>query len=221
LITGSPQSGTFTVSYSQYDEAGNVVKAIDPRGNPATISYSDNFGDGSNPDAIGAGPNGATFALPTAVTNALNQQAKTQYDYTRGLASGVKDPNLTVTRTEFDVFDRPVRVTAGYGLAGAENAITEMAYPSPIGNESKVSKQLDATRWLTSRTQFDGFGRPLLSSQTEDGRHFSDPLASYTIHSKAIYDGLGRAVKSSTLIARPGHQARTDGGERLTTLLAV
>ncbi len=194
LISGPVFGGVYATAYSQYDQAGNVVTAIDPLGHATAVSYADNFGDGTNPENIGSAPNGATFALPTLVTNALNQSLKTQYEYTRGIASGVKDPNGTITRSEFDIYDRPVRVTAAYAATPtADTAITEMSYPSVSANESKVSRQLDSTRWLSSRAQYDGFGRTILASQAEDGAHFDS--ASFTIHSKMLYDGLGRAVK--------------------------
>jgi RHS repeat-associated protein len=182
---------TYAESYSQYDNAGNVVKVKDPLGRFTQISYSDNYGDGTNPDVGAAGPNGSTFAFPTTVTNALSQVTKNQYNYTRGAPTGMKDPNLVITRAEYnDPYDRPTRVTAGYGLTGSETSMTEMSYPTASANESKVSKQMDGTRWLSSRTQYDGFGRPVLSSQSEDGLHYS--TASFTIHSKTVYDPLGR-----------------------------
>jgi RHS repeat-associated protein len=223
LISGSPPpdtTGTYSTSYSQYDEAGNMVLTIGPRDNGTTIlirtsiSYTDNFGDGSNPDVLQFTPASPTFALPTAVTNALSQSVKTQYDYTRGLASGVKDPNGTIAKSEFDVFDRPTKVTAAYAATPtAETTVTEMSYPTARANESKGSKQLDATKWLTSRAQFDGFGRTTLSSQTEDGKKF-DNSPSYTIHVKTIYDGLGRPWKVSNPYR--SSSATTDGWTRTT-----
>src|SRR6185295_6008052 len=78
LVNGSV---TGSVSgFAQYDVAGNVVKAIDARGNATTISYNDCFG---SPDSNEARTNSApgelssvgqaSFAFPTAVTNPKNQ----------------------------------------------------------------------------------------------------------------------------------------------------
>ena len=76
----------------------------------------------------------------------------------------------------------------------------------------KMSRQLDSTRWLSSRTQFDGFGRAKKASQSEDGLHYAS--ASFTIHADTIYDGLGRAVKATNPYrATP---AATDGWTRMT-----
>lgn len=212
LISGQISGGNYTEAYAQYDEAGHVVKTIVPNGsitNTATISYADDFGDGSSPGNHQFVPSNPTFALPTVVTNALGQQAKTQYDYTRGAVSGAKDANGTVTKTEqFDMYDRPLVVKAAYNLP--EETRTEMSYPSVSANESKVSRQLDSTRWLSSRAQYDGFGRTTLASEAEDGAHFNS--ASFTIHSKTLYDGLSRAVKVTNPY-RSGADA-TDGWTR-------
>src|SRR5207248_770350 len=37
-------TGTPLYAYAQYDQAGNVVKAIDQRGNATTFDYADRFG---------------------------------------------------------------------------------------------------------------------------------------------------------------------------------
>jgi RHS repeat-associated protein len=213
LISGPIDTGTYTSSYLQYDEAGNAVKAITPNApitSTSTISYADDFGDGSNPGSGVGGTNGATFALPTMVTNSLNQVTRMQYSYARGVTTGVKDANLVVAKTEYnDPYDRPTRVTAALGLP--EQSKSEMSYPTATANEARVSKQLDATRWLTSRTQFDGFGRPVLGSQSEGGLHFNNS-PTYTIHTKTIYDGLGRP-KFATNPYRSS-SATTDGWSR-------
>jgi hypothetical protein len=126
---------TYAETYSQYDNGGNVLRVKDPLGRFTQISYSDNYGDGTNPDAGAAGPNGSTFAFPTTVTNALSQVTKNQYNYTRGAPTGMKDPNLVITRAEYnDPYDRATRVTAGYGLSESETSITEMSYPTTDRN---------------------------------------------------------------------------------------
>ncbi|HLG13898.1 MAG TPA: RHS repeat-associated core domain-containing protein, partial [Blastocatellia bacterium] len=114
-------------------------------------------------------------------------------------------------------YDRATRVTVGVGLTGSENAVTEMSYPTAFANESRVSKQLDATRWLAYKTTYDGFGRPLTANAAEDGNHAS--FANFTIFSKRVYDGLGR-VKFATNPYRGSGGAATDGGTRTAYDLA-
>jgi RHS repeat-associated protein len=176
-------------SYAQYDNAGNVIWSKDPKGYESSISYTDNFGDGSNPDSPGGGPNGVTFAFPTIVTNPLGHQATTQYNYTLGAPTAVKDPNGVIARTEYDAAGRPFRVTSAVGLSA--QTISEMTYPTASSNVATTSRQLDASRWLASKTVMDGFDRSVTSWQAEDG-HKAD-AASFTIESNTVYDALGRA----------------------------
>jgi YD repeat-containing protein len=149
--------GADVVSYSQYDNAGQVVWTKDPNGNISTVSYADNFGVGTNPDpAAGVtGAAGPTFAMASVSTNALGHQVKMQYDYSLGAATGAKDANGVITKTEYDSVGRPFRLTSALGLA--EQSVSEMSYPSALENTAKVSKQLDATRWLASKSDFRRF----------------------------------------------------------------
>lgn len=220
-ITGSTSSGLYTSSYTQYDVAGNIVKAINDKETGITtstfISYTDNFGDGTNPDAGAQGTNGATFAMATSVSNHLGHLVKLQYNYSRGVVTGVKDANNLITKTEYnDNYDRPTKVTAALG--DPASTVTEMSYPSPSVNESRVSKQLDDSRWLTSKTAFDGFSRPRISSLSEDGFKYDNPSVVYSIHSQIIYDALGRAWKVSNPYRSA--TASTDGWTRTSFDLA-
>ena len=180
------------------------------------MKYWDSFGAGDNPEPVssGVGPAGATFAFASVATNAAGQVVKVEYNYSLGAVTGVKDPNNVVTKTEYDDRGRPVKVTAALGLA--EQSISDMAYPSDTVNEAKISKQLDATRWLSSKTSFDGFDRPVLSSAAEDGLYYNS--ANYTIFSKTVYDPLGRAK----LVTNPYRAvaAATDGWSRSSYDLA-
>ena len=185
--------GTDIAGSSQYDNAGQAIWSKDPNGNVSTVSYQDNFGDGANPDAGVQGTYGATFALPSSVTNALGHQARMQYNYALGAVTGSKDPNGIITQTEYDGLGRAIRATAALGLP--EASISEMVYPTAQINSLTVSKQLDATRWLTSKTDFDGFDRPIRSWHAEDGQKLN--LANFTIRTNTVFDALGRVVQVS------------------------
>lgn len=186
-------------AFAQYDNAGNVIWTKDPKGNVSTISYTDNFGSGSSPDSGSGGTNGATFGRPTLATNALGHQAYSQYDYTRAAPSGVKDPNGVIAKTEFDAIGRPVRVTAALGLS--EQTISDVSYPTASANVAMSSTQLDANRWLSSKTVMDGFDRVVQSWQAEDGLYASS--ATFTIRADTVYDALGR-VRQVSNPYRPG-----------------
>jgi RHS repeat-associated protein len=189
----------YIYSFSKYDEAGNTIWSKDPKGNVTTASFADNFGNGSNPDAGSSGTNGLTYAFSTLVTNSLGHQMKAQFDYTRGVQTGVKDANGVVSKTEYDLIGRPTRQTAALGLA--EQAVSEISYPTASSNFSTTSKQLDATRWLAAKTVHDGFSRDVTAFTAEDGQHANS--ASFTIRVDTEYDGLGR-VKRISNPYRPG-----------------
>jgi hypothetical protein len=211
-----PQT-TYTTTFTQYDEAGNVVKTVTPNGlitSTTTVSYTDDFGSGIAPGSGVQGPNGATYAFPTMVTNSLGQVVRTQYDYIRGVPTGVKDPNQVVTKTEYnDPYDRPTKMIAGNGLSGSETAITQYTYPTPSFSTTSVVTQLDDPRWLAYKNTYDGFGQPLEAAQSEDGSG-----ATYTITVQRINDGLGRARFETNPHRSAG--ASSDGWTRTTYDLA-
>ncbi|HEY8185434.1 MAG TPA: RHS repeat-associated core domain-containing protein [Pyrinomonadaceae bacterium] len=187
--------GADIVSYSRYDNAGQVISSKDANGNISFMSYADNFGPGVNPDPSAGvtGPAGPTFAMASTATNPLGHQVKVQYDYSLGAVTGVKDVNGVITKTEYDSLGRPFRVTSALGLA--EQSISQMSYPTAQENAARVSNQLDSTRWLASKTDFDGFDRPITSWRAEDGQHAS--LANFIIRIDSIYDPIGRVKQVS------------------------
>jgi YD repeat-containing protein len=197
-------SGATLYAYSRHDKLGNVVSVKDPRGNVTTISFTDNFGNGDNPDSGASGAYGPTYSLPTLITSPqpnpgeAQQTAKSQYDFSTGLLTGFKDRHGIVTKTEYnDVFNRPTRVTAAKGVAGAETQ-TAMYY-APQSNPYGVT--LAKNDVLTAKDR-DGAGDGILRAWTvTDG--FGRASESWTRHPQGdvkvstIYDALGRAKQTS------------------------
>jgi len=203
LISGSIASGTYVTAYSQYDEAGNVVLSLDANGNATAVSYVDNFGDGAfNPESGSPGPSGPTFAFPSLVTNALSQQLKHQYDYSRGVQTGMKDPNQVVTQTiHADVFDRPTQIKSALGT-GVENHATiyyapttvQVQYPNQtylvplINNDTLILKDqtnVDDKTFLRY-IKTDGFDRTTQNLAR-------DPQGDVLVNT--TYDGMGRTKR--------------------------
>lgn len=213
----SDQSSIYVTSFGRYDNAGNIISTKDPLGHESSVSYADDYGDGTSPGGTAVGQFGPTFARPTAVTNALGQVAKTQYDFTLGAATGLRDANNIITRTEYDQAGRPVRTTAALGLA--EQAMTEVIYPTATSNVMMASRQLDVAqdgtgtiRWLASKTEMDGFDRPVLAASAEDGQKAD--VASFTIFTTTVYDALGRVKMRTNPYS--SQAASTDGWTRTT-----
>ncbi len=208
------ENTAYIYAHNQYDNAGHLIKAIDAKGNISTISYADNFGNGTNPDTGASGASGATFAIPTLATNPLGWQTKSQYDFTLGAVTGTKDINGVISRSEYDTAGRVFRTTGAYGTTYA--IIGEMTYPTATSNIATASSQLTETTWKAAKVEYDGFDRPVISSTAEDGKHASQ--ATFTIFSKTIYDGIGRG-KFQTNPYR-SESATTDGWTRMIYDLA-
>ncbi len=183
----------YIYAYTQYDNAGNVIMTKDPNGNESTISYTDNFGNGTNPDTGAGGNFGATFAFPTLATNALGWQSKVQYDFTLGAAAGTKGINDVISRVEFDSIGRPFRTTAAYGTSLAVKS--EASYPTATSNVATASSQIDASSWSASKVEYVGFDRPFMGWRSEDEKHASE--ANFTILTQTVFDGLSRAKQVS------------------------
>ncbi|HEX6718014.1 MAG TPA: RHS repeat-associated core domain-containing protein [Pyrinomonadaceae bacterium] len=167
-------TGSFIYTYPRYDVLGNVVSMKDARGNVSTISFADDFGNGSNPGSHTQNPATPTYALPTLITSPppLPGQpahiARSQYDYSTGLLTGFRDRNNVVTQTIYnDPFDRPTLIKSALGLSGIESH-TKMYYAPAtsfgitLANNDVLTAKDQTTlddanlrSWIVT----DGFGR--------------------------------------------------------------
>src|SRR5712692_3116628 len=113
LVNGSV---TGSVSaYAQFDIAGNVVAAIDPRGCVTTFDFADRFGAPDGEARSNTAPSelgGLTsYAFTTKVTNCLTQTAYAQFDYHTGRPVDGEDANGVVASGYYaDTLDRPTQV---------------------------------------------------------------------------------------------------------------
>jgi RHS repeat-associated protein len=196
-------TNSFIYSYPRYDDLGNVVSAKDPNGNVASISFADDFGDGSSPGGGGSGTYGATYSLPTLITSPPpqsgqpQQTARSQYDFSTGLLSGFRDRNNVVSQTIYnDPFDRPTQVKVAVNTGVESHAAMYYApTTTPFGitltnNDVLTAKDQAAVNdgALRSWTHTDGFGRTVQAwSRDPQG---DDEVAT-------IYDALGRPKQTS------------------------
>lgn len=197
-------TGSFIYAYPRYDILGNVVAVKDARGNVSTISFADDFGDGSNPGSTAQNPATPTYALPTLLTSPppLAGQpahtARSQYNYATGLLTGFRNRNSVVTQTIYnDPFDRPTLIKAALGISGSESH-TKIYYApatTPFGTTLVNNDVLTATDQtavddaeLRSWTVTDGFART-----TQAWRR--DPQGDVAVITN--YDALSRARQVS------------------------
>jgi YD repeat-containing protein len=211
-ITRMINISTFTHSYPRYDTLGNVVSTKDPRTNITTISYQDDFGNGSNPGFGTSGSFGATYSLPSLITSPPPNPeepahtARTQFDFNTGLLTGFKDRNGTITQTIYnDPFDRPTQIKAGLGATFGTPPVSIESHTAiyyaglnPLTVFGVTLTNNDVLRakdqggiddgTLQSWTHTDGFGRT-----KESWTH--DPQGD--IHAVSTYDGMGRVSTTS------------------------
>ncbi len=188
LVTGS------ITGYAQYDIAGNVVVAIDARGNPTTITYDDCFGSADGNARLNAAPlelssvGQISFAFPTVVTKA-GQTTYAQFDYYLGRPVEGEDVNGVVASGYYsDLLDRPTKVIRAFNTS-AQNQ-TVFAYDDAgrtITTSSDLNTNFDGA--LVSKVIYDGLGRTVEGRQYEGGTNY--------IAVQTQYDALGRAFKVS------------------------
>jgi RHS repeat-associated protein len=212
-VTQFVRPGSIT-SYPRYDILGNVVSSKDPRGNVATISFADDFGDGSNPGSGAANPATPTYALPTLITSPppnpgeSAHTARTQFDFSTGLLTGFKDRNGTITQTIYnDPFDRPTLIKVGLGATSGTPPVsieshTAMYYAgAPVQPPAAYGVTLTNNDVLTAKDQVSLDDGSLRSWTHTDG--FGRTVESWTrdpqgnVHAVSTYDGMGRVITTS------------------------
>ncbi|HJS23765.1 MAG TPA: hypothetical protein VJ751_05290, partial [Pyrinomonadaceae bacterium] len=191
-VTGSVSS------YSHYDIAGNVIRAIDPRSTASDfiitkIEYDDRFGAPDHEALANAVPGELTgftsFAFPTKVTNPLGHTTYAQFDYYLGKAVNGEDANGIVAAGYFnDQLDRPTQIRRAIGT-GAENQTT-FAYSDDTRFITTLSdKDAYGDNLLVSKIKYDQLGRTTETRQYEGGTNY--------IVTATQYDALSRPFKTS------------------------
>lgn len=203
-VTRMVTTASSVSSLTRYDVLGNVVSMKNARGFVSTISYLDDFGNGSNP-GLNAGGH-TTYSLPTKITSPPpnpgepQQVAYSQYDFSTGLLTGFKDRNGVITQTIYnDPFDRPTQIRGGM-CASCSSVETHTAiYYAGLSPLTVFGVTLTNNDVLTAKDQVgiddgnfrswthtDGFGRT-----TESWA--ADPQGDVKV--VTTYDGLGRAKR--------------------------
>ena len=196
-LLNSSGSVTGSVSaYAQYDVAGNVVKAIDARGNATWLDFTDRFGvpdtdaEGNTSPTELSTPGQTSFAFATKVTNALNQSVWVQFDYYLGKPVNAEDANGIVASGYYnDVLDRPTQVKHAVGVSGVENQTTFVYDDAGHTVTTTSDLGLNGDNTLKSVGIYDDMGRTTESRQYETSSNY--------IVTKRGYDVLGRAYRVS------------------------
>ena len=185
---------TWITIYQQFDMAGNVVRAIDPRGYATVFDHTDRFGspDGearsnlSPQDLFSVGQ--FSYAFATSETNPLAHTSYTQYDYHLGVSVDAEDANGIIASARYDdLLDRPSQLDAAVGTSLQRRTV--FSYDDParaITTRGDQNAYLDGL--LKGEVVYDGLGRQVESRQYETVVTYIKTIRSY--------DALGRASRA-------------------------
>src|SRR5713226_6914384 len=196
LLNGSGSVTGSITAYAQYDVAGNLIEAIDARGNATNFYFDDCFGAPSGNAETSSAPTELStpgqysYAFATKVTNAKNQSAFVKFDYYLGRPVDGEDANGVVSTGYYDdLLDRPTKVIRDYNNLSAKNQ-TLFSYDDTnriVTSTSDLTSNTDGV--LISKVLNDGLGRTTESRQYEGSSHY--------IAVQTQYDALGHAYKGS------------------------
>ena len=166
--------GVWLSAYSQFDDAGNPLKAIDFGGHTTTFSLTDAWSN-----SICAPTGGSAKVYVTTVTNALTQSATSVYNSCAGTVASTTDANSQTVNNSYDLMGRLTQASLpDSGLV--TRAFNESSLPLSMTPSIKITSAAS----LTSPIIVDGLGRVSQSQLT------SDPEG--TTYIDATYDEQGR-----------------------------
>jgi RHS repeat-associated protein len=169
---------------SQYDDAGNILSTIDPKGNLTSFSFGDSWAN------TACAPSGQTKAFPTSVTNAKGQTTTSQYNFCTGTIASSTDPNHKTTSISYDLLNRPSQVnypdggSTGYCYSDDPNS----SCSGPMFSMVATTAVSQGASKITTMV-YDGLG------QVKQTQLNSDP--SGTVYSDTVSDDQGRVVTTS------------------------
>lgn len=194
--------GQYARTTNYYNVLGELVKTVDPNGNPTQFDYTDTWNDAS---CLGW----ATFAYATTITNARGQLTETAYNSCDGSTASTKDQNdISANRGgtvyTYDGLQRTTNISypdggntgIDYGGSAVPEVITTTINASPDPNEGTVAT-LDGlgravsnqTAAATVDTTYDTRGR--VYSVSNPYVRKSDPTYGLTTYK---YDALNRKI---------------------------
>jgi RHS repeat-associated protein len=213
---------TYLAAQLCYDTTGQVLKAVDPAGNPTTYSYSDNFFNETGASSMSSyTPAPPTNAYPTSIT-AGGLTTTIGYYFGSGRQSLSTDPNnISTYQYYFDPFDRHTQtnfpigwVLTNYTSATQADTYVPVADASPSsGCTSCRHNQFSLDTWgrkvnqklvnapggaINVDTSYDSTGR--VQSVSHAYVNTSDP--SHVFETFA-YDGLDRKIS----VTHPDNQS--------------
>lgn len=185
------QGTTIPQRNSKYDVFGNVVQADVSCCQVKNINFLD-----------GAGNPATFYSQPMSVTNGTPNIApflttSFQYDFNTGLLTSTTDPNGQSASFVYDsawrllTVNSPTGATATTKFDKDANGNDQLAYLQQVSYKEKDTDPDSLKKIITSKTWFDGAGRPLRAGNNAGSSPTSfDAVA-------IVYDVMGRVQKQS------------------------
>jgi RHS repeat-associated protein len=178
--------GSWLTTYSQLDDAGNLLASIDPLNNQTSFGFTDSWSNAS------CAPSGQAKAYVTKITNALGQSTTKTYNSCSGLLASTTDPNLLTTSPTYDLMGRAVAVAFPDG-GNRTDCFSDLGgtgcSQSPVPLVHVASKSINASVNQTTTSVLDGLGR------TTETQLNSDPQGAVLVDT--TYDSLERVATVS------------------------
>lgn len=186
-------SSYLTTAYS-YDTTGQVIKIVDPNGNPVTYSYADVFFDdnGADPPPAHSGAP-TTNAYVTMVTDAIGSTSIGYYYGTGRTAQSTDYNGVKTYRHYIDPLDRPTKTDLPIGwvlnqYSAPTQGQTEVDSYAAVGDTNPTGSA-SCTLCTHTQTLLDQLGRAVTGSLV------NNPAGQVTVQS--VYDSLNRVNSSS------------------------
>jgi RHS repeat-associated protein len=175
-------AGRYVVTHAEYDQAGNLRKSTDAKGNQSQIEYSSTFANAyptltrsAVPDPSGA--HGSLTAL----------ESMTDYDFNTGLIRSRTDANGQTTSIDYtDPLNRVKQVTQPNGAH-----VTYNYFDTPSDLYVSILTDSDTSRVIETRKYFDKLGRPTRTFA------YDGTASTPWVVTDNYYDAMGRVSKIS------------------------
>jgi len=181
----SSDGATLTAT-NQYDDAGNLLSVIDPKGYQTSYGYADSWSNGT------CAPSGQGKLYRTSTTNALGKITTSTFNSCTGTVASTKDPNGQTTSLTYDLLSRVKVATYPAG----DGTTTYCYSDDPTGScystgawYATETEAINSSTSVTHKNSYDGLGRTIESQLT------TDPEGIVT--TQTVYDGLGRVSEVS------------------------
>jgi len=176
-------TSTYVDTWRTHDTTGQLTASFDSNSNKTTYAYSSSYSN----------------ALPTSITNPLNQSINLAYDWGTGLLTSAQDLNVQSTGFTYDNMFRPL--TTSYPDGG--HTTVQYNYSGGLYTGATTTDKINSSQNMVTTLNVDLLGRVTSSVLV------TDPDGQTTVATQ--YDTNGRVLKVSNPYRSTSNP--TDGSE--------